>query len=106
MNDLPYIVTREGHVVPYEPKEGIMDESLWRVGSHHDIHIYNAFGVPIATAMTAESAKQIVDEHNQIREMHSKKEILVEQIKKEEVKELPRRCEVHNSFHVFGPNCK
>ena len=106
MNDLGYIITNDGHIVLKEDKEGVMDESLWRVGSHHDIHIYNVFGVPIATAMTAESAKQIVDEHNQIREINSKKKISVKQIKKEEVKELPRRCEVHNSFHVFGPNCK
>jgi hypothetical protein len=47
----------------------VMDETLWRVGSHYDIHIYNALGVPIATAMTAEAAQQIVEEHNHIREI-------------------------------------
>jgi hypothetical protein len=112
-----------------------MDETEWRVGSHYDIHIYNTLGIPIATAMTAESAAQIVKEHNLIREMTANQKLVEDQIKAQDNRphsracgihqhphgtmcsnncptcggkseESSKRCEVHGVFHVFGVNCR
>lgn len=46
------------------------DRRVWRVGEHYGIHIYAVdpdspgHDVPIATAMTAAAADQIVADHN------------------------------------------
>lgn len=127
-DDLGYVVTKDGYVVPKESVGRlIVDETLWRVGSHYDIHIYNALGVPIATAMTAEAAKQIVEEHNE----KWKTEVNVISDKRPHsracgirlhphgrlcardcptcggtLEEQEKRCEVHGVFHVFGLNCR
>jgi hypothetical protein len=45
------------------PTEEQVERAAWRVGSHYGIHIYEG-ETPIATALTPEFARQIVDEHN------------------------------------------
>jgi hypothetical protein len=45
------------------PTEEQVEWAAWRVGSHYGIHIYEG-ETPIATALTPEFARQIVDEHN------------------------------------------
>jgi 2,4-dienoyl-CoA reductase-like NADH-dependent reductase (Old Yellow Enzyme family) len=35
----------------------------WRVGQHYNIHVYEG-ETPVCTALTAEFARQIVDDHN------------------------------------------
>jgi hypothetical protein len=39
----------------------------WRVGQHYNIHVYEG-ETPVCTALTAEFARQIVDDHNAAEE--------------------------------------
>lgn len=48
-----------------------IDKRKWRVGKHYDVHLYAEGNIPIATAMTPESAQQIVEEHNLMLELCS-----------------------------------